>query len=162
MNTKYTITENDYIQASKLHLRLTKKRLFANIFSVVFILVLIFSGNEIISRFATIAFLGATTAIIFLRYVLHPIMARRNYRNYPAIKQEFEIELEESGIKISTQTSQSQIMWKNIIKWREGEKYILVYLMPSMFNVIPKSLESSGFEISKLKEYLQENVGNAT
>ena len=162
MKTKYKISEQDYLQATKLFLKLSKRQLINHIIAGILLLFVAYIGHGVVRHGAIGAILGASIFSMLLRYIFHPIIARRNYRNYPAIKQEFEIELEESGIKISAETGQSNIKWENIIKWREGEKYILIYPMPSLFHIIPKSLEKSGFEISKLKEYLQQQVGNAT
>jgi len=61
-----------------------------------------------------------------------------------------QIALNEEGIEFSTADSNGMIRWEKFLKWRQNDNYLLVYLMPRMYYIIPKSIEASGFDLAAL------------
>lgn len=162
METTYKISEQDYLRAMKLCSKITAKRatLYGTIIAV-FVLVAIF-GNTIIQSGAIGGLIGGGVVIVISRLIINPLLARRHYRKYKAIHEPITINLKEEGIKFSTADSSSLFRWEKILKWRQNEEYLLVYPMPRLYYIIPKSIRESGFELSKLIQMLQEKVGNET
>ena len=70
-----------------------------------------------------------------------------------------QIALNEEGIEFSTADSNGMIRWEKFLKWRQNDNYLLVYLMPRMYYIIPKSIEASGFDLAALTSALETNLG---
>jgi hypothetical protein len=43
--------------------------------------------------------------------------------------------------------------------WRQNNQFILVYRMPILFHIVPKSIAREGFDIPLLVQRLAEHVG---
>ena len=46
-------------------------------------------------------------------------------------------------------------------RWRQDERYILVYLMPRLFHVVPRRVAEQGFDVAALEAALARHVGPA-
>ncbi|MGJ7606903.1 YcxB family protein [Variovorax sp. LT1R20] len=49
-----------------------------------------------------------------------------------------------------------------MLKWRQDDRFVLLYLMPRLFHVLPKSVASQGFDVAALVERLNRHVGPET
>jgi hypothetical protein len=86
-------------------------------------------------------------------------LARWTYRRTKAIRAEFSIELLNGGIRLGTPTAETILVWERIWKWQQNENYILIYSSPRMFQILPKSIAASGFDVPLLIQQLTEYVG---
>ena len=162
METTYNISEEDYVRAMKLFSKTTPK--IAAIYGAVAIVLLIVAilGTGAIKAGAIGGLIGGSVVGILGRYVINPILARRHYRKYKAIQEPITINLKEEGLELSTPDGGGLVRWDKILKWRQNEQYLLIYPMPRMYHIIPKSVAESGFELSSLITSLQERIGNET
>ena len=159
MKANYRISENDYVQANKLYSKLSTKLLITYLaLGLVFLLVALFGPNTI-SAAATGGLIGAILAVILGRFIVSPILAKTNYRKYKAIQEDFGVELFDDGVCFSSPQGEVKIIWSQIFKWRENDKFILIYPMPRIYHIIPKSVQSDGFDLSALKNFLLKQVG---
>jgi hypothetical protein len=85
--------------------------------------------------------------------------ARRQYRQYKAIQELITAELTEAGINFSTENGGANLQWSKIFQWRQNDQFILIYPMPILFYVVPKSIAREGFDIPLLVQRLAEHVG---
>lgn len=162
METTYKISEQDYLRAMKLFSKITPK--VATIYGVAVValgLVAIF-GTAAIKGGAIGGLIGGGAVVVLGRLIINPYLARRHYRKYKAIHEPINIKLKEEGVELSTPDGGGLVRWEKILKWRQNEDYLLVYPMPRMYHIIPKSISESGFELPALIEALQEKVGNET
>ena len=106
--------------------------------------------------------IGGGVVFVFGRFLVNPILARRHYRKYKAIQEPINIKLNEDGIELSNPDGGGLVRWEKIFKWRQNEEYLLIYPMPRMYHIIPKSISKAGFELTALIQALQEKVGNET
>jgi hypothetical protein len=100
--------------------------------------------------------------IVWVYYILTPILSRRHYRQYKAMHEEFTVELLDEGLRFTSVNSDIRIPWANIIKWRHNETCILIYQMPRLYGVVPKSVAARGFDVALLISRLTEQVGKAS
>ena len=161
MNTKYRISEDDYVNAAKLFSKLTAQQIIIYFLVALLLLALAIFGPIIIKAGAIGGLIGGLTVGLTIRYIVTPTLSRRHYRKYKAIHDEFEIELFEDGVHMASPSGSGKVIWSNIFKWRQNERYILIYPMPRLYYIVPKSLESNGFNISLLTKQLTQNVGNS-
>lgn len=86
-------------------------------------------------------------------------MARRHYRKYKAMHSEFGAELLANGLRLSSPHGEGTIVWENILKWRQNDRFVLIYPMPRIFHILPKSVAEQGFDLQGLIAQLKQRVG---
>ena len=162
MKTQFQITEDDYARAMQLFNRLTRNQRFIYLSATIVLVLFIMFGSPILRAAGVGGLIGGAIAILGGRFVISPILARRHYRKYKAIQDVFGIELLPDGIRLSSPSAESKLTWDKMFRWRQNESYIIVYLMPRLFHIVPKSIGSKGFDLSELTNQLAKNVGMAT
>jgi hypothetical protein len=95
-----------------------------------------------------VAFVAIFPASIFI-FILGPLRTRWHYRRYKLIQEPMTIELLEEGVRLS---------W-NVVRWRQNERFILIYPMPAMFYIVPKAIAGNGFDVWLLVQRLTSQVG---
>ena len=161
MSTKYRISENDYVNASKLFGRLTSRQIKFCLPGLLILLGTAIFGTEEIRQIAIITICVAIVFYFAGNYVISPILGRSYYRKYKAIQDEFEIDLFDDGVFIGSSSGSGKVLWNTINKWRENDNYILIFPMPRLYYIIPKSLHASGFDVSLLVKQLTHHVGDS-
>ncbi len=161
MSTKYRISEDDYVNASSLFGKLTSRQTIIWSFSIVILLTFaLFASGTV--KYATIA--GVCSAIIFFfvaRHIISPIISRSQYKKYKAIQDEFEIDLLDDGVFMRSSSGNGKVAWSSVYKWRQDDKYVLIFPMPRLYYIVPKSLNTSEFDISLLVKQLTHHVGDS-
>lgn len=160
MKTPYRISEKDYYEAVKLYAK--PSLLQGMIYSCVFLslLAIIAFGSSQFKQQATAILIGLLFMVLIVRFVSLPIMARRHYRKYKAIQVEFFIDWNDDGVFLSSSTGEGKIVWANLLKWRQNRNYILLYMMPRLYYIVPKSVKERGFDLDGFTRTLQEKLGH--
>jgi len=162
MESTYTITEHDYVRAMKLFSRVTLKMAGIYAIAIVCFFMAIIFGSPVIASGAIGGLIGGFVVIVIGRLVINPLMAKRHYNKYKAIQEPITVRLMDEGVVFSTTDGSGMIKWENIYKWRQNDSYLLIYPMPRLYHIIPKSISESGFDLSRLVETLQAKVGHET
>ena len=162
MKATYRITESDYVNAMKLCANYSPRLLVILSIIILSLLLLLVFGPPFVKIIAISGLVGGFCGFTIQRYIYIPIISRRHYRKYKLIHEEFMIELLDDGIQSSSPNGNGKITWDKMLKWRHNEKYILVYPMPRLFYVVPKSIELSGFDVPLLISRLTQHVGKST
>lgn len=157
LEAEYTITEDEYVQANSLYARPTKKHLmiFASVI-VTLIIVAIVAGDSILRGAAIGGLIGSIGGFLIIRFIISPWRTRKFYRSYAAIKEPCTVKIEDQGVRFKSKMGVSLIEWKHILKWRDNEKFVLIYQAPHLYHLIPKRL---GNIEEKLTAELAKNVG---
>lgn len=161
MEARFQISERDYVDAMKLHGKLTTKMVIICLVVMGALVLVAIFGTPLLRSGAIGGLIGGSLVAIFGRYLITPIVAKRHYRNYKAIHDEFAISLQDNGVYLESTNAKGVLPWTDILKWREDETFLLLYLMPRMFHIVPKSLAEQGFNINLLVKNLNENVGKS-
>lgn len=158
MYTRFRISEADYLAAMRLHHRMRSlhRPLFIGS-SVLLVLFAVFGPAQ--ARPALYGLFGVVAALLLLSRLLVWWIARRHYRNYKAMQDEFGIALAEDGIRFQSLHAEGTVVWDQIHQWREDARFILVYPMPQLFHIVPKSLAQQGFDIQALAAQLRQRMG---
>lgn len=163
--TETTISQEECIKASNLNCRPTAKRLTC---LAIFILVVtsllsnfVVTGNIQNFGFVLICVIAAIIGFEILLYLLRVYIVRRNYRLSPIVHQACSIHFLENGLLFKSKNGENLLEWKYIIKWRQNKEFILVYLTPYQYSIIPKRLEANGLDITSLENALLTHVGKA-
>lgn len=160
MEAHFKITEKDYISAIQLSTqqeRLIVHLIIIALFSLAhFFIVDVFYATPLLA-----AILFLIVGGILCHYVFFPFFWKRQYRKYKMIQEEITLRLENETITITSQDGQAQIDLSKMLKWKENSDYVLLYLMPRLFYIIPKRIEASGFDIHVLTDLLKKQLGKA-
>ena len=160
MEARFKITEKDYVSAIQLSTRQGRLIIYLIIIALFslahFFIVDVFYATPLL---AAILFLIACG--ILCHYVFFPFFWKRQYRKYKMIQDDITLRLENETITITSQDGQTQINLSKMFKWKENSDYVLLYLMPRLFYIIPKRIEASGFDIHELTGLLQKTLGKA-
>jgi hypothetical protein len=159
MRTTFRISEADYVAAMKLYGRTTRR--FNIVFwSVIAILhlVLFLTPGKIMLTLLMMWFCGLVF-FLAMQFVITPYIARRHYRNYKSMHEEFQIELLPEGVYLTGDDFSNKVLWNKMLKWRCDDSYILIFIMPRLFYMVPQSLAAQGFDTAALMDGLTKHVG---
>lgn len=158
MTARFRISEDDYAAAMKLFARMSPMR-WALLIGMTAVLVLaVWLGGRAFRPFAIAGLVGGT-GVILLSMALAPVLARRHYRKYKAIQEEFSAELLDEGLRLSAPHGGGTIVWTHVLKWRQSDRFVLIYVMPRLFHIVPKSVAAQGFDLQGLIDRLNRHVG---
>lgn len=164
MKVQYQITENDYANLARFH---TWRHFIARpsttqLVAGGIIVALLCIGLWMRPAAALILVIVVAVFVILFAvglFVRTPSRARRQYQQYKAIHEPIAVELTETGVKFSNGDGEANLPWSKIFQWRQNDQFILIYGMPILYNVVPKSIEREGFDIPLLVRRLAEHVG---
>jgi YcxB-like protein len=160
MGATYRISEDDYVNAVALFGKITLSSAIGLSALALLLIGLDVFGPPFMRGVGIGGVIGGGVISVLGRYVLSPWIARRHYKSYKAIQEEITVEIFDDCIRLSTADSDSKIKWAKVHKWRHNDDYILIFPMPRIYYVVPKSLAAIGFDIPLLIAKLTQNVGN--
>lgn len=161
MIASYRVSEYDYVNAIKLYGKLTVSGTIVLATTVCVLITMAVFGPPVAQGAAISGFIVGTSIFVIGRTIISPMVGRRQYRKYKAIQQEFTIELLDDGIRLFTADSNAKIKWIDLQKWRHDDSYVLIFPMPRLYYVVPKSLAADGFDIPLLITQLTDSLGKA-
>lgn len=161
MKAKYRISETDYVNALKLYATLTPKLIATYLFVASSLALAAIFGSSLFQAAAIGGLIGGGLVAIVGRYLIAPILARRHYRKYKAIQDEFAVSVNDDGVCIESSNAKGLLPWGDILKWRANEEFLLLYVMPKLYHIVPKSIAQQGFDIALLVNLLNKNVGKS-
>lgn len=162
MKTPYRISEDDYVDAMRLFNRFTPRTFALCLTAALALGILAMAGPPLVRAGAIGGLAGGLIVPVVGRYLVSPLLSRRHYRKYKAIQEAFTVELLDEGVRFASPHGESLLPWATMLKWRQDEHYVLIYLMPRMYHILPKSVASGGFDVPLLVERLTHHVGPPT
>jgi hypothetical protein len=164
MKVQYRITEDDYAGAARLHAWRHSIARPSTMMLVTCGIVLVLLGVGLWTRVVSAPVLVFSIVIFSILCAFHllvysPSRARRYYRQYKGIQELITAELTDAGIRFSNSDGEAVLPWSKVLQWRQNDQFILIYGMPILFYIVPKSIEREGFDIPLLIRRLAEQVG---
>ncbi|NND83145.1 MAG: YcxB family protein [Gammaproteobacteria bacterium] len=155
----YQISESDYVNAMRLHGRVTNLAKQLLLLLLLILLALILWGGPMSSALSMGVLIGSALVVLIGRYILNPWMARRQYRTYPTIQEPVTISLEDEGVRLSSAEKGGVMHWRKIRKWQQNNDYVLLYTKPRAYHIVPKSIDKEEFDTDVLTDKLRRRVG---
>ena len=164
MKAQYQITEDDYANAVRFA---TWRQFIARPSPMTLIpggAIAALLGISVWTRSSLaipLLFAVAAVAILFAVVLLvrTPSLARRHYRQYKGMQEPMSAETTDAGISFSNADGEAVLPWPKILQWRQNDRFILIYAMPVLFHIVPKSIAREGFDVPLLVQRLIEHVG---
>jgi len=159
MKTELKITEDDYVKAMKLYSKRTP--LLNGIYSILIIVLCLITvlGTPDLRGGAIGGLVGGGIVIMLVYFVINSMLARRHYHKYKAIQEPMLVQQMDDGIEFSSTDGGGLVRWEKILKWRQNDEYVLLYLMPRLYHIIPKTIKGLGFDFVSLTKELEAKVG---
>ncbi|MDR0771203.1 MAG: YcxB family protein [Burkholderiales bacterium] len=161
MQARFHINERDYLRAAVLHARLTPRRWVVLALLLVLLLGWVLAVGTLFDVWAVAigVSVGCVVILLALRFIVNPLVLRWHYRRYKAIHKEQTITLLDEGVRFDSSNGSSLLTWDLILRWRYNADYVLIYLMPRLFHVVPSTVAAGGFDMERLKADLMRHVG---
>lgn len=160
MNITYQLTLNEYQEAVNFHYKTGKRPIFIAVFlgTATFMLMVgtDFSNTREVMDNMIITFFALSFYLLFTRMIT-AYQAKKTYNKSEILSKEVTLRISGKGITHDKKNNNKIIPWDTFSKWRQNEKYYLVYTTPYQFNVIPKRvLDAKGQE--EVKGYFQKYI----
>ena len=148
MNITYKLTLNEYQEAVNFHYKTGKQPIFVAIFLGMATFMILVGTNfantqEVISNIF-MTFFSLSFYILFTR-IIRAYQAKKVYLKSTILSQEVTLHISGKGIRQDQDTSKTSqpntslpLPWKIFSKWKQNEKYHILYTSSYQFNVIPK------------------------
>ncbi|MDR0214216.1 MAG: YcxB family protein [Comamonas sp.] len=158
----YHISEEQYVAALRLHVQLRPRwtRWLRYLMAILGVLILV---TSLLLKTYWLAVGGAIYVLVatssFQMYV-RP-MAQRAYRRYPAMHQAQTLELNDGELTMRSSQGESRVPWNFLIQWAENAEFMLLYLQPNLYYIVPKVADPDQAALGELRSQLQAHVGPA-
>jgi len=141
MNITYKLTLNEYQEAATFHYKSGKRPLLVAVFLGMATFMMIagtdFSNTREVISNILVTFFALSFYILFTRMIT-AYQAKKIYQKSPLLSNEVTLHISGKGINLNKQGNSKIFPWDTFKKWKENEKYILLYTNNYQFNVIPK------------------------
>ena len=169
----YRITESDYIAA----LRLFRKNASKPAKAVVWFIAVLGICATAIGLYESRAWMVAggvlyATMPWWLNKFINEPLARRNYRKYPAVQEPQTLTLgitssdgvnaqesaEVNGVTMQSTIGDSRLQWQHIHRWADNDDYLLLYVQPRLYFIVPKRADPDNRVLGPLRKLLSQHV----
>ncbi len=160
----YTISETDYVAASRLYRQ--RVGTWGRVMRYALVLAgLVFAVIGLLIHTWWLAIVGVVYALApwWVPRALHEPLLRRSYRKYPAMHGEQTMQIAEdgSGVIASSVAGHSNLTWPLITQWAQNEQYLLLFLQPRMYFIVPTRADLRNEVLPPLRQMLLDHVGPA-
>jgi len=156
MNITYKLTLNEYQEAATFYYKTGKRPLLVAVFLGMATFMMIvgtdFSNTREVISNILVTFFALSFYILFTRMIT-AFQAKKIYKKSPMLSNEVTLHISGKGINLNKQGNSKILPWDTFTKWKENEKYILLYTNNYQFNVIPKRAMDEN-QKEELKEFL--------
>jgi len=156
MNISYTLTQNEFTEALKLHHK-SKNLLVWTVVGTLLAIYLPFStdfdsSSSIVTQ--AITALVAFGLYIFLRKLMHTYVHKKPYQDTKRLSSEVTVDITEAGLHIKDLDNDTLIDWNDVSRWGHEEDFTMVYTSINAFHIIPtRAMDAS--QIETLHKYLE-------
>ena len=162
MITKGQLELNDYRGARLLHAQAAGwvqivMNLFVIFWGVFFLLDIYFSLTGMFPAALMLPAIGLVAFFLIYGFILMPKRLQRIFSQKKELSAPFEMELDESGLKLTNEFGHTIRPWANFIKWKENKALFLLYHADVMYTIIPKRLFSDPKQVDVIRTHLEKN-----
>jgi len=156
MNITYKLTLNEYQEAVNFQYKSGKRPLFIAVFlGMATFMMLVgtdFSNTQQVINNILITFFALAFYLLFTRMITAH-QAKKVYTKSPILSNEISLRISGKGIRYNKKSEGNTMPWETFLKYKENDKYYLIYTSPYQFNVIPKRVMNEA-QMKEMTEYL--------
>lgn len=140
MNITYKLTQDEYLQAVTLHhkkgTRLLRLAIYVTLATLIVVIGTDFSNSREVIINILAAFFSIAFYMLFVR-LLTAYQAKSVYQKSTILPYETTLHISGKGITFDKNNKNVLIPWSAFNKYKNDEKFYLLYTNPRRFNVIP-------------------------
>ncbi len=160
MNITYKLTQDEYQKAVALHLNRGNRLVMLAIYialagGIVFLGTDFSNTREIITNVFAV-FFSIAFYMLFVR-MISAYQAKGIYHKNAALHHEVTLRVSGKGVTLDKKTDNATIPWSAFTKWKQDEKFYLLYTSPRHFNIIPKHAMNET-QSKELEAYLDKYI----
>jgi hypothetical protein len=172
-SVEFTCTENDFLQAQRLHqtLYLRGRRFALWMGPATLVMIAFIWSTAFASGYAHPMESGLLFGVMYLvlmalliaanRFVALPRTSRRQFLQLKEFQAPLEFEVSPPVIGVTTKNGFAKVPTEDFLKWAENNKVVLIYRSDRMFHVIPQRAVTEAFHTSLMAELARANVSRA-
>ena len=156
---KVTITEKDLWHAYMLHQRPNGVVLVALLFfGAVFAT---YAHEELGISLSTIVVgvIGGVIRVIAYYYVLLRYRCKKIYRQQKNLHTPYDLSWNEKAIHMESEYGSGSVPWSDFVKYKENDKFILMYYSDALFNLVTTSSFDSDQMLKEFRSHLSKVGG---
>ncbi|CAA6809426.1 MAG: Unknown protein [uncultured Sulfurovum sp.] len=159
MKIKYKLSQEEYLEAITLHQKMGFRKLMIAVYIMVAVMVVImstdYSDTRIIFRnFGALFF--AIAFYLLLSKMLGTYQSKKLYEQSDTLSKDTTLRVSAKGIRVGS--NDKPISWDTFSKYKENDKYVILYTGINRFKIIPKSVMTV-HELKEFTEYIEEHIG---
>ncbi len=158
----YTVSEQDYLAAMRLYGKCAP--FYSRFMPHVFVLQGFVSLYFGLSRSSLgLTLVGVIYILLpwWIRWLVTTPLIQRNYRQYPAmhLPQTMSVLDSGEGLFATSAGGESRLLWSLIIQWCENDEFMLIFIQPRLFFIVPKSADPEAQLLPRIRQLLTQHVG---
>jgi len=133
-----TFTEEDYLNANKLHRRYSKTWRWLYIALILELCLLLFLAFY--TQRWTPVIIGVILALLLigLYMVYLPYRLRKIFKQQKELHRPYTITIDEAGTHFKNEMGEANRPWNIFLKWKEDDNIIILYHSDLLFSMLPK------------------------
>lgn len=141
MKIKYKLTQEQYLEAITLHQKMGFRKLMIAIYIMVAVAIVVITTDysdvrAIFRNFGALFF--AIAFYLLLSKMIGTYHSKRLYAKSETLSKDTSLRVSSKGIRVGN--NESSIPWDTFSKYKEDDKYVILYVGINNFKIIPKSV----------------------
>jgi len=144
----FTLSEQDYVRANRLHLFATYKKLRSYrallVLALLYWALIFFSGGcycvkaaAMAAVYASVGAIVVVAACITLGLITLPFRSRRLFRQSKLAQQEQSVTITPETIRFDAASYNIRQPWGDFIRWGENSRFFMLYVIDRQFHILP-------------------------
>ena len=158
MKIKYKLSQEEYLEAVLLHQKMGFRKLMIAVYIMMAVTAVIImtdysNTREIFRNFGGLFF--AVSFYLLLAKMLGTYQSKRLYKQSDTLSKEVTLRVSAKGIRVGD--NEKPITWDTFRKYKENDKYVILYTGIANFKVIPKSVMNAT-ELKEFIDYIEKHI----
>jgi len=166
MNLTIQLTAEDYVQATRLHMRPRPFLKWVGYFLVLLAVSVsgVSFGFAVAGRdsfFPSFFIMAMLAYLWFVFVVLHSRRVRKIFSQQKSMQVPYSWNVTDEGIHAKSEISEERLPWNHFIRWKEGKSLFIIYQSDVIMRMIPKRCFASSEQMGEFRQLLQTKLGPA-
>jgi len=158
MKIEYKLSQEEYLEGVSLHHVMGYRKLMIFIYIALAVTVVLITtdysdGREVFRNFGALFF--AVTFYLLLTKMIGSYQSKKLYERSDTLSAETTLRVTAKGIRVGD--NEKAIPWKTFTKYKENEKYFLLYTSLNNFKIVPKHVMIKS-ALEEFSETLEKNI----
>jgi len=158
MKINYKLSEDEYLEALKLHEKRGLKKILMGVYIAFAVMVILigtdFSNSREVMTNGFVLFFALSFYILLTR-IIGTYQNKKLYEKSTTLSNEVTLRVTGRGIKVDDQSA--SISWDTFTKYKEDERYYILYTSIRSFKIIPKNVMTE-LEQKEFKAYIDKHI----